>query len=567
MITNRLHLINSIRFCLFLFCIICQNQPIFGQFSQPLFIPDTLTGPIFQLQIRQSVHSFFPGTTTSTLSFAPHTYLGPTIFLRRGWSVQASVENQLGDSTTLHWHGLHVPAHADGGPHSHILPGGQWNAHFTCLDKASTYWYHPHFHGKTGEQTLKGAAGMIIVRDAEEATRSLPRKYGKDDFPLIIQSLQFGPKDEIRPRDFQDSVVLVNGVVLPYLEVPAQWVRFRLVNASNARNFRIGFSDNQPFQLIGTDGGLLGRPLPLTRMDLAPGERVELLFNFQNLEGDSIFLKSYGSEISAGVQGGPIGFVPPGTPPMESPLNGVDFSILKFKVGQMLPNPVLTISDTLAAQTRLLESQAQETRTVRFSPQEPGSWAGPFLINDSIFDMNRIDFQVEVGKKEIWNIHNQTPIAHPFHMHGFSFYVLDRYGVEVEPEERGRKDVVIAHPNEQLRIIADFSDFSDPTMPYMFHCHLLSHEDDGMMGQFVVVSPVKIGAQEVQKTGLIFPNPVQDQIHIQLPENESWTIFNSLGKVIADGKGAHFQAISQWNAGFYFLKTAHVTHKFIKIAR
>lgn len=523
------------------------------QLNQALFIPDTLSGPVFNLQMNETQKSFFPGQTTATKAVNSSNFLGPTLIMRRGWAIQATVNNNLSDTTTLHWHGLHVPAHADGGPHLPILPGQQWNPHFTCLDKAGTYWYHPHVHGKTGTQTLQGLAGLIIVRDAEESTLTLPRSYGADDFPLILQSLQFDSQAQIVPKGFQDSIVLVNGTLNPFLNVPAQWVRLRLLNASNARNFNVGLANNLEFKLIGGDGGLLGKPLSITRIRLAPGERAEILVNFQNHQGDSILLKSYGSEISAGVQGGPIGPLPPGTPPMKSPLNGQDFTLLEFRVINPLPNSIASIPDSLAAQTRLEESLANGSRTVVFSSVIPGSIAGPFLLNDSTFNMDRIDFEIPINSTEIWNIHNQTTIAHPFHIHGFSFYILDRYGALVEPEEAGRKDVVLVNPNEQLRIITRFSDFSDPTMAYMFHCHLLSHEDEGMMGQFTVVPLTQIEKYTVSTPTLVSPNPFTDDLSIQISPMDSWTISDALGRIVLAGIGPENISTTSWKSGFYIL--------------
>lgn len=540
------------------------HRSAFGQFSNPLFIPDTLQGPVFNLQIKSSQKSFFSGLTTDTKSFNTQNFLGPTLIFRRGWNIQATVTNSLTDTTTLHWHGLHLPAHADGGPHSPIIPGAQWNAHFTCLDKAGTYWYHPHFHGKTGEHTLQGAAGLMLVRDAEESLLSLPRKYGIDDFPLIIQSLQFDPNGKIIPRGFQDSTLLLNGTLKPVLSVPAQWVRFRLVNASNARNFNIAFSNDLSFYLIGNDAGLLGRPLSRTRVRLAPGERVEIVFNFQNFQGQNLFLRSLGSEILQGVQGGPIGFPPPGTPPMNSPLNGADFDLIRFSVGDPTQGAVLQISDSLATQNRISEGQSEQTRNLVFSAVAQGSWAGPFLLNDSSFNMERIDFEIPVNRTEIWNIHNQTPVAHPFHLHGFSFYILDRYGAPVEPDEAGKKDVVLINPNEQVRIITRFSDFADASSPYMFHCHLLSHEDDGMMSQFVVAPLVSNTSKESTQTEIGLPNPFSNDLILIKNKNQFWALYDIFGIKMAEGCGEKRIKTTDWPIGIYYLNIEGKTQKLIK---
>ncbi len=541
-----------IRFLTILFFI---QTYVLAQGVNPLQIPDTLIGPFFNLSIDESTRQFFPGPLTQTKAFNGNSFLGPTLIIRRGWNVEVTVNNQLADTTTIHWHGLHVSAHTDGGPHSPILPQQQWNPDFTCLDKASTYWYHPHFHGKTAKHTLEGAAGIIIVRDVEESNLNLPRKYGVDDFPVIVQSLEFGPDNQIKTSGLQDSIVLVNGILKPFLQVPAQKVRLRLLNASNARNFNIGLPGNAGFFLIGTDGGLLGRPLPVTRVKLAPGERAEVVVDFTGQQGSSISLKSYGSEIPVGTQGGPLPLMPAGTPPMDSPLNGVDFEVLELRVGAMTSNPSGNLPDSLAAQTRIPESLATDERNLRFTPVVPGSYGGPFLLNDSTFKMERIDLRIPLNAVEIWNIHNQTPVAHPFHLHGFSFYILDRYGALVGPEEQGRRDMVLVYPNEQIRIISRFSNFADSTTPFMYHCHLLTHEDEGMMGQFVVMPLVSSQNQINQSDFSVFPNPFSESIDIQNSDYpEGFSVFNNMGKLVfsSDSKTESIET-KIWPSGIYWM--------------
>lgn len=487
------------------------HLPSFGQaFTNPLYIPDLLTGPVFNLTIDAHQKQFLDGEITQTIGFNDHNFLGPTLIMRRGWEIDVTLQNNLADTTTLHWHGLHLSSHADGGPHSPILPGAQWNPHFTCLDKAGTYWYHPHFHGKTARQTLMGAAGMILVQDSEEGQLSLPRTYGVDDFPLIVQSLEFDTSNQIKTNGFQDSTVLINRTITPFLPVPAQVVRFRLLNSSNARNFNFGLPGNQTFYLIGTDGGLLGESLPVTRVKLAPGERAEVLINFQGMQGQNIRLKSYGAEIPQGIQGGPTLIGPIGSPSQYSPLNGKNFDVLQFEVGPQTASPILTIPSTLVVQNRLTEDQATNQRNIVFTATTPGSITGPYLINDSTFKMDRIDFRIPVNSTEIWNIHNQTVVAHPFHLHGFQFYILDRYGGPVGPEELGRKDMILLSPNEPARIIVKFSDFADSLMPYMHHCHILTHEDEGMMGQFVVVPTTTRATEPLPAKPGLLPNPATE---------------------------------------------------------
>lgn len=186
-------------------------QLAFSQTAIP--IPDTLSGNNIALTMHQDTVQFFSGQATQTLAFNQYSYLGPTLILNNGQNVSITVNNQIGDTTNVHWHGLHVSPTNDGGPHTMIMNGMSWNPQFTVLDKASTYWYHPHFHGKTAEHAIKGAAGIIIVRDNVEAQLNLPRKYGVDDFPIIIQSSQLDSNNQFMPFGMQDSTVLVTEFV------------------------------------------------------------------------------------------------------------------------------------------------------------------------------------------------------------------------------------------------------------------------------------------------------------------------------------------------------------------
>src|SRR6185312_14212198 len=214
------------------------------------------------------------------------------------------------------------------------------------LNNAAMYWYHPHFMGKTAEQAIKGASGLIIVRDSAEAALTLPRKYGIDDVPLIVKCLQLDSNNQFMPRGMEDSTLLVNGVTNAQYSLPAQVVRLRLLNGSGERTFNFGFTANKQFYVIGSDGGLLNAPVGVTRIRLSPGERADVLVNLSGMNGQTIYLMSYASELPSGVQGGPTMPMPPGSPPMDSPLNGKDFSILKLNIVAQTTNPVTTIPTT-----------------------------------------------------------------------------------------------------------------------------------------------------------------------------------------------------------------------------
>jgi blue copper oxidase len=530
----------------------------------PIPIPDTLSGSNINLTMHQDSVQFFQGQKTQTLAFNQYSYLGPTLILNNGQNVSITVNNQIGDTTNVHWHGLHVSPTNDGNPHTMIMDGMNWNPQFTVLDKASTYWYHPHFHGKTAEHAIKGAAGMIIVRDNDEAQLNLPRTYGVDDFPIVVQSAQLDSNNQFMPFGMQDSTVFVNGVranygYSAYLNVPAQVVRLRLLNAAGERTFNFGFTGNMPFKIIGSDGGLLNAPVNATRIRVSPGERYEILLDLSSMNGQNIYLMSYGSELPMGVQGGPTMPMPPGNPPMDSPLNGVDFNVLQLIVGNQTINPVTAIPASLVTVSPIPSSQSNITRTVDMTAIDMMAMDGPFYFNNQLFDMERIDFYIPIDNTEVWELTNNTMVAHPFHIHDVQFYVLDRDGNLPPVHERGRKDVVLVKPNETVRFITKFETFSDTITPYPFHCHILMHEDDGMMGQFLVVpSGFTTGINDnlvLTQSITVFPNPTSSFLQFELPENElvSYRITDMSGKVVQkqDNFSGNTIHVSQLSQGIY----------------
>jgi len=534
---------------------------ILGVAQNPLFIPDTLVGPNYTLNMHKDSVQFFPGKKSYTYAYNANKYLGPTLIFKKGTPVNITVNNQIGDTTTVHWHGIHLPAIWDGGPHSEILPSGTWNPHFTVMDNAATYWYHPHPEKKTAKQAIKGAAGLIIVRDSVESTLIIPRKYGIDDFPVIVQCQQYDSLNQAMPLGMEDSTLLVNGTRNPYLNIPAQVVRIRLLNASGERVFNFGFTANKQFFQIATDGGLLDAPVLETRIRLAPGERAEILLNLTGMNGQFFYLRSYGSELPIGMQGGPTMPMPPGSPPMDSPLNGIDFNIMKINVAAQTINPIITVPTTLTTNTVYSEMSANITRTLRFTADSITVMDGPFYFNDSSFNMMRVDYTIPLNSIEIWKLVNETMVAHPFHIHDVQFFILDRNGNPPSPEEAGRKDVVLVPTGDSVRFITKFTDFSDAAIPYMFHCHVLMHEDAGMMGQFIV-SPSAVGIAEMNSVKddiMLYPNPASDKVQIRLTNISSFKLFKI---IVYDQTGRFiFQSmnntsdssidISQWNKGFY----------------
>ncbi len=462
----------------------------------PLLIPDTLSGAVIDLSVQAGTTAFHVGEVVETYGYNG-SLLGPTIMLQRGQSVTLNVTNTLPDLTTTHWHGLHVSAANDGGPHSLIYPNTTWSPSFTVLDKASTYWYHPHGHGLTDYQVTLGLAGMIIVRDAEEAALALPRTYGVDDIPLILQAKAI-VGGQVMVHTGLDSIIVVNGVRDAWKELPAQVVRLRCLNGSSERTFNLGFSNGMGFHVIGTDGGLLAAPVLLDRLQLMPGERAELLVDLGTMQGQSFQLMAFNSELPNGIIGSPQ--VGNGMAYLdgyeENALNGADHPLCSFTVGAPTQEAITSIPGTLANLTPFNEADATITRTFDMQPEGMGALElieGPFFVNGTLYDMDVINETVNLGTTEIWEFVNNTMVGHPVHIHDIQFNILDRNGLPVPEWEQGLKDVVYVPSMGSARVITRFDDFADPDMPYMYHCHLLMHEDEGMMGQFVVIDPNAIG--------------------------------------------------------------------------
>lgn len=525
-------------------------------------IPDTLSGPNYVLNMHKDSVQFFSGNISHTYAFNQYKYLGPTLIFNKGTNVNITVNNQIGDTTTVHWHGIHLPSMMDGGPHTTILPNAIWTPSFTVMDNAATYWYHPHFMGKTAKQVIKGAAGLIIVRDPIEAALTLPRKYGVDDFPLIIQCQQYDSLNQSMPLGMQDSTILVNGARASHgftvnANFPAQIVRMRLLNASGERTFNFGFTANKQFKIIASDGGLLDNPVTTSRIRLSPGERAEILIDLNGMNGQILHLMGYASELAMGIQGGPTMPMPVGSPPMDSPLNGIDFNIMQITVTPQTTNPVTTIPSSLTTNAPYLSSQANITRTIRFTADSLMVMDGPFYFNGNSFDMMRIDYEIPLGSTEIWKLVNETMVAHPFHIHDVQFFLIDRSGNIPPTEELGRKDVVLVPPFDSVMFITKFEDFADTITPFMYHCHILMHEDDGMMGQFVV-KPLSVGVNELKNNNnsfSIYPNPTNSIVNIDAKEMTSVSIFNTLGEMVYTQNKISTNSLqintSQWSKGLY----------------
>ncbi|MBL4585939.1 MAG: multicopper oxidase domain-containing protein [Flavobacteriales bacterium] len=485
-------------------------------FSQnSMLIPPTLSGNTFNLTLQNGTHQFYSGVTTNTMG-ANGNILGPTLIMEQGEFVNITVENLIGETTTIHWHGMHVSAQNDGGPHTVIQPNATWNPQFTVLDKASTFWYHPHLHEKTNDHVQKGIAGFIIVRDSEEAALDLPRTYGEDDFPIVLQTKAFDGAGQIVVETELDTVVIVNGTRKAFLDLPAQTVRLRLLNGASQRSFNVALSNGANFYQIGTDGGLLEAPVQLTELLLSPGERAEILLDLSGMQGQNFSVMSNASNIPLNIYGAATVIMGPSTIPdyPDNPLNGADFVLFDVNVTAPTSTPVISIPRSLVTLTPYLEADVDVTRNITLSPVNVGPLAmvaGPYEIDDASFDMNVINHTVQLDDIEIWSIANQTGVAHPFHIHDVQFFILDIDGNPPPANLRGWKDVVLVPRQQTVRFITKFEDFADDEVPYMYHCHMLTHEDDGMMGQFIVMGePTGVEETATENEPRFYPNPITD---------------------------------------------------------
>lgn len=459
------------------------------KFHNKLRIPELLDprpGPDgtkkYELRLETGESQLLPGRTTETWG-ANGAHLAPTLRARRGDRVAMSVHNALPEASTLHWHGMHLPAAMDGGPHQMIDKGATWTPGWTVHQPAATLWYHPHPHGATARHVYRGVAGMIILDDEHSAGAGLPATYGVDDVPLIIQDKNFHSDGSL---DFSESTlresiaaaenlgilggtILVNGTYDPYFPVTTTRVRLRLLNGSNARVYRLGFPDDRTYHLVATENGLLPSPRPMTRLRLGPGERAEIVVAVR--PGERAVLRSFRPGLGLGFPG-------------DRFMGGDDtFDILQLRAAATLrPSPELPPRFT-GAPPPIRVPEGAKVRKFDFVGVQ---------INGKKMDMKRIDEVVPAGATEIWEVSRGDGIVHAFHVHGATFNVLDVKGKPPADEQRGPKDTIYLPENGKIRLAVRFDTLTDEKVPYMYHCHVLRHEDDGMMGQFLVVPPSRV---------------------------------------------------------------------------
>lgn len=438
-------------------------------FSNPLVLPKVIQNPQdYAMTAKNTLTKMGNNGMTEIMSYMENMPIGPLLKMQKGHNFSLAFKNNLDEHTNIHWHGLVIPAKMDGHPEDLVHANESFNYRFTVNQRAGTYWYHPHPHEATARQTYMGLAGMIVVNDAEEAALKLPS--GELELPLIISdkrltnsTLRYNPTTNEVMSGYMGETITVNGVAFPYTEISSTTYRLRILNASNARIYNLAFSNNLPFTVIGSDGGLLENPAKVTSLLLCPAERIDILVDFGSLKmSDVAFLKS-------------------NTFPNGSKAQGQEeFNLMKFVVKKEVSETY-----TIPAKLSSIEKLPMSNKTRSFKLQMKMGLRMTHRINNKLYAASRIDETVKVGDIETWILDNKSDEPHPMHIHGVQFQVSERSGSRgILPHEKGWKDVVLLMPNETVKVTMKFSDNKGK---YMVHCHNLEHEDDGMMLQFEIV--------------------------------------------------------------------------------
>ena len=470
----------------------------------------------------------------------------------RGTKMTLNFDNNLSADSTIHWHGFKIPAIMDGGPDLPVAPNSSKVYSFTMDQPAAPLWFHPHPDMQTGKQVYMGLAGVYLLEDNISKTLEINKELpsGDKDTVLLVQDRRFSAQNNgVKTLAYKDmpmdsdgmygDTILVNGSVMPKQEVSNTLHRYRLYNVSNARTYDFALSDGSDFMVVGTDGGLLEKPVQVNHIMLGAAERVEIVIDFSKYQQGSkvaLISKPFNGDMM-GMMGNNSSSMGSGmgssmdsngdtmtnheedngmqnramdtnTTAQAMPANGQGLAIMRFDITTEETEDI-TLYTQLPANaevaTRLREADANNVGNEReFVMSMGGMGSGmqsggnqgmssmSFVINGKTFDMNRVDEFVPAGATEIWSIKNMSPMAHPFHAHAIQYQILTRNGKPATGTDLGLKDTFLVQPGETVRIIGDFSSAKGD---YMYHCHILEHEDAGMMGYFRVGDTGNVNTQ------------------------------------------------------------------------
>ncbi|MDJ1018198.1 MAG: multicopper oxidase domain-containing protein [Paracoccaceae bacterium] len=438
------------------------------------------------LALNPATHDFGNGVVSQTFGIN-NSYLGPVLRVKQGQTLPVDVVNGIDDVTTLHWHGLHIPGDVDGGPHQEIEPGDTWSPDVPVVQRASMNWFHSHTHGKTAQQTYKGLAGVMLVEDDASLSADLPKTYGVDDFTLVLQDKAFNSAGqmsyaltgEVFEDGFEGDTLVVNGAIAPVVQsVPAGLVRLRILNACNARFLALSMQTG-PLSVIASDGGFLASTVEAESILMSPGERYEVLVDMNALETNTLEVNLDGAGgFFANLFGG--NQTSAALTLTRNANQGFTGSMPERLANLGPPNR----EDAVVTRTFELEMDGDADLAALALAWGNYCGDGVMSINGQPMRMDRIDEEVRKGDTEIWRI-SVDDMLHPFHIHGCSFRILSQQGAPPPAYAQGWKDMV--HVEEGWsEVLVRFEHDAPAHAPYMYHCHILEHEDCGMMGQFTV---------------------------------------------------------------------------------
>jgi FtsP/CotA-like multicopper oxidase with cupredoxin domain len=468
---------------------------------------------------RAATHAVQPGRPASMLVYeieqGGNRFLNPVLRARRGSTFRARFWNALEEESIIHWHGLEVDSNNDGHPHYAVPGGATYDYNFPVVSRAATYWYHAHPHHLTGKQVHLGLAGVLIVEDDEELAlqRALDLELGVSDIPLMLQdkrfdadgALLYAPDTRERVHGYLGAEPVVNLTPRPYFDAATRIYRFRLLNASNARLYRIAFRQDErllDFHLIGSDGGLLDRPHTLNEAFLSSGERIDVLLDLRVAQvGDELTLVSLPFDAmhleeslpAAKAQHAHHGAHETGNS-QSVPADGSALDLLRIRIDRKMAYE-RAIPENLSAIPEPA-ADAGPPRAITLD-QSKGVWR----INGRSYDIKATPIVVKRGATEVWKVRNAARgMPHPFHIHGFQSRVLSRSGSPPQQQrlavganglaanDLGWKDTLCVWPGETVHILTNFSHAYLGDQVYMLHCHNLEHADHGMMLNFRIAA-------------------------------------------------------------------------------
>ena len=418
-------------------------------------------------------------------------FLGPTLRAHRGDKIRAEITNDLIEMTTVHWHGMQLPAYSDGGPHSPIQVGDTWKPEWDIIQPAATVWYHPHPHLATATHAYRGLAGMFIIDDDVSDGLDLPHEYGVDDIPVVIMDAKFTEDDQFDEKSdntlgLLGTTPLVNGITNARFEATTRRVRLRLLNGASMRFYTLEVGE-KPFHVIATDAGLLDAPVEVDSLLLGPGERAEVIVDLE--PGKDIQLRSVPRKDNFGV-------------PTDD--NAADFGFRDSFDLLTIVGPEESAPEPAALPATLDPAAGETPSTAGLTERE--FILNTFMINGEQMDMARVDTVIDEDARELWTVTNEnSDWPHNFHIHNARFKVVDWDGDEkMKVFNSGWKDIVNLPPKATARLLVEFGHFPDKTIPYMYHCQMLLHEDQGMMGQYVIVDKGEKPDVRVKPGALVF---------------------------------------------------------------